>query len=415
MNLNTFTYCGINSEKFKCYYAQSAEQRFNSGIDYQVYDASPDWHDGGYYYGHKVKERTFELSCYYEQIDRKTKERMMAWLDRKTSGRLYFNKTPWKYYIVRPTKRLEGQEYTHRLSGETTDVYSGTFKIVFTAYDPFAYIDMDNAIDSGGQVSLNVDRLMQLSVAIDNTDGRYDALYFTLDDNKILYAFADDAFVFEINSNNDLIMYRPDAMDGQTVEYYLNIVKDEDMPSAPTVSSKTFYLYNCGTQNAYPIIRIAGTAPNGITFTNHTNGTECKFVQLPSSGTSLEIDCGKGNVYLVDGSTKSLEYSYHDLGYLTLEPCGMIDNDVTITYTQNDNVITISDRTYDESLVDKCVLINHVWYRIVSVSDSGAIISGMPSSSGTVVTNIVNMNRIQISGEGYSLTDLQIEFVPRVQ
>lgn len=109
---------------------------------YQVYDQDADFHDGGVYYGSTMKTREFQLDCYYEDIKIKTKQQMMAWLDRKTSGNLQFEDMPFKYYKVRPTKRVDGKEYYHHDSSGNM-VVSGTMTITFTAYVPYGFMKYD--------------------------------------------------------------------------------------------------------------------------------------------------------------------------------------------------------------------------------------------------------------------------------
>ena len=130
--LSSFTYNGIHSSAFGCYYVPDEEKVFGEAYaEYSVYDDEPDWRDGGIYYGNRVSKREFELDCYFEDINQETREKMMRWLDRRTSGWLVFDERPFVRYEVRPTEKVSGKMYCHE------GRYSGTFTVTFTCYDAF--------------------------------------------------------------------------------------------------------------------------------------------------------------------------------------------------------------------------------------------------------------------------------------
>lgn len=96
----------------------------------------------------------------------------------------------------------------------------------------------------------------------------------------------------------------------------------------------------------------------------------------------------------MNGADRQTDFSQHDLGYIRLEPCGMMNNDVTVHHTQGSNEVQISGRFGDDSLIGKCLLIDHAWYRILRHDGQSFTISGAPDTTGQTVTNIVTMNRI---------------------
>ena len=75
------------------------------------------------------------MPCYYEDIDKKTMEQIVRWLDRRTSGRLVFDERPDVYYDVVPSAKIEFEDYSYTKYGKT--LHAGEFTIHFTAYDPF--------------------------------------------------------------------------------------------------------------------------------------------------------------------------------------------------------------------------------------------------------------------------------------
>ena len=59
------------------------------------------------------------------------------------------------------------------------------------------------------------------------------------------------------------------------------------MPPAPTVNSRSFLLYNPGTEAAHTVIRMAGDVGDGLLIRNLTTGQRCSVVNL-ESGSLLE-------------------------------------------------------------------------------------------------------------------------------
>ena len=59
------------------------------------------------------------------------------------------------------------------------------------------------------------------------------------------------------------------------------------MPPAPTVNSRSFLLYNPGTEAAHTVIRLAGDVGDGLLIRNLTTGQRCSVVNL-ESGSLLE-------------------------------------------------------------------------------------------------------------------------------
>lgn len=415
--MNTFSYCGINSSTFGCYYVPDENARFDDRADYEVYDEEHDWRDGGVYYGNRVKKRQFALTCYYEQIDRKTRQRMMDWLGRNTEGRLVFDDSPWKYYIVRPTKKQNGKMFSHRKIGDTSLVYSGVFTITFTAYDPFAYLEVTNIQDYYDEINFRPNDVFDILVSInENTNVNYD-IDFSMSADNMLMMTAFDTDAYSMTEESQLIIDDKFANESfERISDYINVLRGTEYPNAPSVDSRTFYIYNCGTEVAKPVIRIGGTVgQGGLTIINQTNNTICRIVSLPQSNQYLEIDCNRGLVNEVNGNQKKMDYTYHDLGYITLEPCGFVDNDVTVSYTANSNLITVSGRDYEKSMVGKFVRLDDTWFRIIDETQNGVVLNGTVKHSGTAVVNIVTMNQISISGDNISLNKLQVDYIPRLQ
>ena len=58
--MDGFSFAGIYSSTFGCYYHPDAKARGGGMEEYDVEELTADGRDGGYYIGAKVKPRTFE-------------------------------------------------------------------------------------------------------------------------------------------------------------------------------------------------------------------------------------------------------------------------------------------------------------------------------------------------------------------
>lgn len=157
---------------------------------------------------------------FFEDITIQKREQIRQWLDQKTSGELIFDDRPFVYYNVRPTKTVTGKLYISRHDGVSTDTYSGTFTVTFTAYEPFGY-------------------------------QKYK--YYT-------------------------------GLDEDGASRYCGMLEENEMPPQPETTDTEFLLYNCGTEPCHTKITIAGEADDGLMIHNKTNGTWCKITSLPETG-----------------------------------------------------------------------------------------------------------------------------------
>lgn len=63
-----FTFSGVHSSKFGCYYIPSAAEQGKAMPPFSVAELDVDGRDGGYYAGNTVKAREFNLECFVEDI-----------------------------------------------------------------------------------------------------------------------------------------------------------------------------------------------------------------------------------------------------------------------------------------------------------------------------------------------------------
>ena len=118
---------------------------------------------------------------------------------------------------------------------------------------------------------------------------------------------------------------------------YCGLIDRSLMPDAPTVNSRSFQVYNPGTETCGMTIRIRGTTENPIMFVNHTNETSCIFESLPGNNLTLDINGDTGYCISYVGTNTSVyesAYAYHDRGIVRLEPC-YTEQNINYTYTSD--------------------------------------------------------------------------------
>lgn len=363
-----FTYNGISSSLYGCYLAEDASDIWRPDAAFTVYDEDPAWHDGGYYYGNKVKARTFTLNCYYEDITIETREKIRRWLGRSTKGQLIFDDRPFAYYNVRVTKATSGNMY---VSGD--GIYSGTFEVEFTAYEPFGYLTRKSGIVT------------------------------------------------------------PD--DGANA--YTSLISSTKMPAAPTTASRSFDVYNAGTERCGLYLKIAGSSSHRIMFINNTNGTSMILNMdiLPSS-TTVDINGDSGIVKAYPTATPAntnFGFQYHDSGYIALEPAE-IERNIAYTISSKDGlrlVMKIPSFPITDSLLGKNIIFSGYPFsiKITSINYTiGALTCTSTNSVSSIATSgtcdICRINNIQILEEStadvwvapttLSISSIETDYKPKI-
>ena len=342
--MDGFTYNGIHSSKLGCYLAQNAADRWFQSPDFENYKEEINGRDGGYYYGNRAKIRSIALDIFFEDITIGTREKIRQWLDRNSAGDLIFDSRPFETYRnVRLGKVVPGKIYTTHLPGYPHDTYSGTFTATFELYEPYGYLNYK---------------------------------YYT-------------------------------DYDRENAGSYSGMMEVQRMPEAPTADSTTFLMYNPGTIACDTVLTIAGSAPNGITITNATNGTKCALNSLPASG-SLVIDSAKGTVK----AGGNMNFSYHDEGYLKLAPYGWKYDDITAETTAGSDEVMLDNCDPGPDMVGKYIWLNGKWRKITAINGHIATIEDTMSSAVSEICTITGMNELTISGDGYTLTSIAIDYAP---
>ena len=190
------------------------------------------------------------------------------------------------------------------------------------------------------------------------------------------------------------------------------------MPAAPTLETRSFLLFNPGTEAAHTIIRVAGNVGSGMLIRNLTTGQRCRVVNLRSDSLlesqALLLDSARGQTRTELGDHVEMAFPFHDEGYITLAPCTPFVRALRVNYTANSNIIT-SDGGFLPHMAGQFIYLNG-WksIRLVSSPNRAVISEAMPES-GTAEAPVVTMNEIEISGDGLDLTRLEIDYTPRVR
>jgi len=125
-------------------------------------------------------------------------------------------------------------------------------------------------------------------------------------------------------------------------------------------------------------------------------------LSLPSEG-YLEIDSFHGEVVCVNGNTKTLDFEYHDEGYMTLASYGAICHEVMATTTAGSKTVTLSNCKVNDRLIGKYIRLNNDWIKIDAVADNTITLASAAAKSETATTKITGMNEITISGDNLQL------------
>ena len=346
--MSGFTYNGVHCSELGCTYIPDASGNWFVSPDIEIGKDEVPGRDGNYYYNTKRKARTFTLNCFLEDVDIHGRERIRRWLDEKGSGWLIFDDRDCVKYFVRPSKAAPGKLYRDTTWCSPDELYSGTFTITFEAKEPVGYLTR-------------------------------------LTDDNLLDTEAD---------------------------HICNLVRADMMPAAPTASSRQFLIYNQGTQPCSAIIRIAGTAPDGLDIYNETNGSMCRLRGLPESGT-LVIDGKNGLVTTETNLGTEITYAYHDHGYIVLEPNNEINYTVYLETTAGSTTATaIPEMT--EDLTGMYVWLDGAWNKITAVGEDHQVT--LATAAQTTMADQVHLgklNDIRINGTNLNLTTLEISYEPR--
>lgn len=353
--MDGFSFNGTHCSEFGIGYIPAPANRMLGVPEYSQIEETVTGRHGGYNHGNQVKIREFKLECYIEGASIETFERMYQWIHRDQAGKLIFDDRPFVYYNVYPSQKPTGKLYPSSDSCNSYNkdkLWSGTLTLYFKAFEPFGYMNYTS--------------------------------------------------------------YEGYDIDGASM--YCGIIESHEMPPKIEPSVGDYLVYNPGTEVADTVIRISGTAPEGVSIVNYTTGDKCVLLTLPPDPDYLELDSQSGSVQQLPSKSESFAFEYHDEGFIRLAPCTPYKKGIAITYKSDSNIVEMQGCTFDESWIGKYIRINGEWKRITYIQDdSHAVVNQLMNASGTDQTMAVVMNQISIEGTDVELTTFEIEYVPRVR
>lgn len=286
-----FSFCGTDIATIGLEYAPELEDTYvYKPAKARIHEETFDGHNGGYYYGSSLEPKEFVLRCYFEEkeIDRGLMARVENLFREGRSGRLVFQRRPWCYYYATVT------EYD---PSEISNYMNGVIKVKMKAYYPYARSDIMAAL----RTSKDFYRMM-----------------------------ANTAFF------PDEKMIPP-----------ITFCESREMTDATEL-----LLANPGTVRAHVGIEIAGDVGEGVTITNETTGQQCRFVAMNSANfdgvnSFVYLDGISGKCTTVNNGTSKVNFLYHDLGFIELEPAFPARRDLQVTV--HNGTVYSTNKLYDRN------------------------------------------------------------------
>lgn len=133
--MSGFTFNGKHSEQdMHIKYAPTEEERAGFFAKFNIQAMDFETKDGGLYYKTTLDTMEMKLPCFYEEITKSEREKIIRWLDHKQQGKLIFDDRPYCYYDAVVGAEMELQEFPVRTIYGTR--YCGIFTITFVVHDP---------------------------------------------------------------------------------------------------------------------------------------------------------------------------------------------------------------------------------------------------------------------------------------
>ena len=265
MELSSFTFNGVSCEEFGLKYAPDIRDMYiwkpvKSNIHQQTFDG----HHGGYYYGATKQPKDITLRVFFEEskITEGILNRVESFYRVGTTGRLVFGRRPWIYYNATIVNYDDSQ---------LTNTYNGVITIQLRCFYPFGRCDFLN---------------------LDPQDEHYD----------------------DIVANSNIL---PNTTTFFPIEY----------TNLTTLTQ--LRLLNPGNETADVAIEIAGDVGSGVYIENLTTGQTCKIISMSAAATTsvgkyYVCDSLNGYSYITDGITHEMKPSWHDRGFIQLQPAKVL-------------------------------------------------------------------------------------------
>lgn len=203
-----------------------------------------------------------------------------------------------------------------------------------------------------------------------------------------------------------------DDLESDGAEQYCGILPDDMMPAVPTTSSTNFLMYNCGTQRCATVFRVSGTANAGLTITNNTNGTSCVLTSLPSTGyLEIDGRYGSIKWVHGNNEDFAFNYHVSGFISL-VPYMGCEEDLVVNYTSGSTSVTRLIQKFDERFVGKYIYLDGGWKKITAVALDGTATINTAPSHTGTAQTKAVTMNEISIAGTGIALTRLEADYFP---
>lgn len=351
-----FSFCGVDIADIGLEYAPETKDTYvYRPTQTDVHEEMFEGHDGGYIYGTTKKPKEFILRVFFQDshISNGIMSQIYNLFKIGKSGKLIFQNRPWCYYYATVTN-VDDSDLKNYLNG--------VLVVTMKAYYPFA-----RSVEVNGRMLCNL-----------RTDPYHDNIM-------------QNSGVFE---NEEMV---PDT-------------------SFTSLPSGKIVLYNPGTECSSVGICISGEAGDGVIIKNLTTGQSCRYVGFDPESGDIYTDGINGKTIYEKGDEKGLAFLYHDYGFIELKPAFPILRDVFVTY--NGNTVTAVNMLYDledekEWYTGKYIYLGSGWKKITECRDKHTLIVADNAGTGSIRTNIVLMNEIEIIGsQGTDLTKISFVYKP---
>ena len=458
-----FSFCGIDIADLGIEYAPENKDTYvYRPSKSNVYEETFDGHDGGYFFGSSKQPKEFVLRCYYEDkhIARGLMARIYDLFRVGQSGKLIFSQRPWCYYYATVTDFDDSTMYNYM---------NGLFVITMKAYYPFARgLPVYNKIIDEEHLFYNVVNdpyhcdIMENTGILDKAD-RVPLMSFStpniLGSNRTTSRIdVNKKYAIHIHRSN----YDPESQEIPIVGYeYLNennqrisssgsisiesenteeIIPNVYMPFTSEVAYVRFFgvgqdttiniheclsnilLYNPGTERAHVGISLKGQCGDSLIIHNKTTGQKCRYVGFEThQGEDFYTDGINGKVMIRQWLNENVvdstvAFLYHDYGFIELEPSFPIIRRLYVSY--NGTTVTSPNMLYQDEAErgwykGKFIFLGNTWHKIASCDDKHTLTLETSAGEGSVSTDIVLMNEIEITGsQNTNITNISFIYKP---
>lgn len=313
---------------------------------------------GGSYRGTRKKPLEFTLPCFYEEISRAEKEKILRWLAPGKRGQLVLDDRPYCYYDVVIGAEMSIDEYPVVTVNGTR--YSGIFKLSMIAHDPHA-------------------KLFEKTIEFGDTSGAYDETGLIPEEMMPAAPTTDGSWFLAYNPGTERC--------GLTVRI-----------AGDTGEDGSVVLYNEAT------------------------GQTCTVKYLTKelttdAGMWVEIDGAQMETRWQGAATSEIDYRHHDDGYLALVSGMPAVKDIVVSYVQGGGAVSSPDGRFDDEMTGQYIFLNGDWRLITLVRNPFEMeVAWTADATANENTVVATMNRITVTKTGgATLSKLEIDYQPKVR